>query len=420
LEFEVVLKSSGLITQNSALPMERGPIAEIDLSAVAHNLRAAKKIIGNRTVIAVVKADGYGHGAVEVSRRLVKEGASYLAVAYTSEAVVLRRSGIKTPIIVLFDKNNIEDYFKYSLIPVVHDVKTAQRFSKEAKARKHNINLHIKVDTGMGRLGFNMEDIEKEMSAISKMNSISVKGLMSHFSDAGLYDRSSPLVQVERFNKIRNILYGKGVKSLLCHMANSAAVMTLPESYLDAVRPGLMLYGCSPIHDTGFSPQASRRGDKMQDNPPLIPPLLRGDRGGLHHASCLKPAMTVKTKILSIRRFKKGTPVSYGGAFITARESLIAVLPVGYADGYPRILSNNADVVIRGKRAPVAGRICMDTTMADVTEIRGVSEGDEVILLGREKNTVVTAAELAEKAGTIPYEILTSLGNKSRRVYING
>lgn len=403
MEFEVVLKSSGLITQNSALPMERGPIAEIDLSAVAHNLRAAKKIIGNRTVIAVVKADGYGHGAVEVSRRLVKEGASYLAVAYTSEAVVLRRSGIKTPIIVLFDKNNIEDYFKYSLIPVVHDVKTAQRFSKEAKARKHNINLHIKVDTGMGRLGFNMEDIEKEMSAISKMNSISVKGLMSHFSDAGLYDRSSPLVQVERFNKIRNILYGKGVKSLLCHMANSAAVMTLPESYLDAVRPGLMLYGHSPIEPSAISRQSSVRNSELKTlNSKLI------------------PAMTVKTKILSIRRFKKGTPVSYGGAFITARESLIAVLPVGYADGYPRILSNNADVVIRGKRAPVVGRICMDTTMADVTEIRGVSEGDEVILLGREKNTAVTAAELAEKAGTIPYEILTSLGNKSRRVYING
>ena len=391
--------------------MERGPIAEIDLNAIAHNLRIAKKITGTGTVIAVVKADGYGHGAVEVSRRLVKEGASYLAVAYTSEAIALRRAGIKAPIIVLFDKNNIEDYLKYSLIPVVHDVKTAQRFSKEAKARKYTVNLHIKVDTGMGRLGFNMEDIEKEMSAIGKMNFISVRGLMSHFSDADLYDRSYALMQVERFNKAKSVLSKKGIKRIICHMANSAAVMTLPESYFDAVRPGLMLYGYSPIHDTGF---------KMQDNPPLIPPFLRGDRGGLHHASLLKPAMTVKTKILSLRRFKKGTPVSYGRTFVTARESLIAVLPVGYADGYPRVLSNNADVIIRGKRAPVAGRICMDTTMADVTEIGDVSEGDEVILLGRQKNTAVTAFELAERAGTIPYEILTSLGNKSRRVYING
>jgi alanine racemase len=390
--------------------MERGAIAEIDLRAIAHNLRTAKKITGALAVIAVVKADGYGHGAVEVSHRLVKEGVPCLAVAYTSEAVALRRAGIKAPIIVLFDKNNIEDYFKYSLIPVVHDTETAQRFSKEAKAKKHNLTVHIKVDTGMGRLGFNAEDIEKGMSAIGRMDFISIRGLMSHFSDADLSDRSYALMQIDRFNKARNVL-AKKARSVLCHMANSAAVMTLPESYFDAVRPGLMLYGCSPIHDTGF---------KMQDNPLLIPPLLMGDRGGLHRASCLKPAMTVKTKILSIRRFKRGTPVSYGRTFITARESLIAVLPVGYADGYPRALSNNADVIIRGKRSHIAGRICMDTTMADVTEIGGVSERDEVILLGRQKNTAVTAFELAEKAGTIPYEILTSLGNKSKRVYING
>ncbi|MBI1812042.1 MAG: alanine racemase [Nitrospirae bacterium] len=376
--------------------MERGPIAEIDFSAIAHNFKTAKKITGTGTVIAVVKADGYGHGAVEVSRRLVKEGASYLAVAYTSEAIALRRAGIKAPIIILFDKNNIEDYFKYNLIPVVHDVKTAQRFSKEAKAGKHNINLHIKVDTGMGRLGFNMEDVEKEMSAIGKMNFISVRGLMSHFSDADLSDRSYALMQVERFNKAKSILSKKGIKRILCHMANSAAVMTLPESYFDAVRPGLMLYGYSPI-------QSSVKNSELKTlNSKLI------------------PSMTVKTNILSIRRFKKGTPVSYGRTFITARESLIAVLPVGYADGYPRVLSNNADVIIRGKRAPVAGRICMDTTMADVTEIGDVSEGDEVVLLGRHKNTAVTAFELAERARTIPYEILTSLGNKSRRVYING
>ncbi|MDO8746715.1 MAG: alanine racemase, partial [Thermodesulfovibrionales bacterium] len=297
--------------------MDRGPIAEIDLSAIAHNFRIAKKITGNRSVIAVVKADGYGHGAVEVSRRLVKEGASYLAVAYTSEAIILRHAGIKAPIIVLFDKNNIEDYLKYSLIPVVHDIKTAQRFSKEAKARKYTVNLHIKVDTGMGRLGFNMEDIEKEMSAIDKMKFISVKGLMSHFSDADLYDRSYALMQVETFNKARNILGKKGIKPLLCHMANSAAVMALSESYFDAVRPGLMLYGCQPLETR----------DKRQET------------SNNSSSSLLTPAMTVKTKILSIRRFKRGTPVSYGRTFVTVRESLIAVLPVGYADGYPRVLS---------------------------------------------------------------------------------
>ncbi|MDP3260744.1 MAG: alanine racemase, partial [Thermodesulfovibrionales bacterium] len=221
--------------------------------------------------------------------------------------------------------------------------------------------------------------------------------------DAGLYDRSYALMQVERFNKARNILNKKGIKQIICHMANSAAVMTLPESYFDAVRPGLMLYGYSPIQSSVVSRQSSVKNSELKTlNSKLI------------------PSMTVKTKILSLRRFKKGTPVSYGRTFITERESLIAVLPVGYTDGYPRVLSNNADVIIRGKRAPVAGRICMDTTMADITEIGDVSEGDEVILLGRQKNTALTAFELAERAGTIPYEILTSLGNKSRRVYING
>ena len=268
--------------------MERGAIAEIDLSAIAHNLRTAKKITGTGTVIAVVKAEGYGHGAVEISRRLVKEGASYLAVAYTSEAIALRRAGIKAPIIILFDKNNIEDYLKYGLIPVVHDVKTAQRFSKEAKAGKHNINVHVKVDTGMGRLGFNMEDLEKEMSAIGKMNFISVRGLMSHFSDAGLSDRSYALIQIERFNKAKSILSKKGIKRILCHMANSAAVMTLPESYFDAIRPGLMLYGYSPIQSSVVSRQSSVKNSELKTlNSKLI------------------PSMTVKTKILSIRRFKK-------------------------------------------------------------------------------------------------------------------
>jgi len=382
--------------------MDRGPIAEIDLSAIANNFRAVKKITGAGTVITVVKADGYGHGAVEVARRLIKEGAACLAVAYTSEAITLKRAGLKAQIIVLFDKDNIEDYFKYSLIPVAHDTKTALRFSKEAKARKQNIGLHIKIDTGMGRLGFDMKDAEKEISAIGKMDFIKIAGLMSHFSDADLHDRSYALMQVERFKNIKNTLVRKGIKPLLCHMANSAAVMTLPESYFDAVRPGLMLYGCSPIKASGVRRQASGRNAHRSS---LIAQLV--------------PAMTVKTKILSLRRVQKGTPISYGRTFITTRESLIAVLPVGYADGYPRALSNNAEVIIRGKRAPVVGRICMDTTMADVTEIRGVSEGDAVVLLGKNKNIAITAFELAEKAGTIPYEILTSLGNKSQRVYHN-
>ncbi len=373
--------------------MDRGPIAEIDLEAIAHNFRIAKKITGNRPVIAVVKADAYGHGSIEASRRLVKEGASYLAVAYAAEAVALRQAGVKTPLIVLFDKYDMNNYFKYKLIPVIHDIKTAQAFSKEAKKRKQGISVHIKADTGMGRLGFNIDDLEKNINAIIKMDFLTVTGLMSHFSDADLSDRSYALIQLDRFNKLKNTMIKKGLKHLLSHIANSAAVMSLPESHLDAIRPGLMLYGYSP----------------MQPSAPSSQPSAPSSR--------LKPAMTVKTKILSLRKLKKGSPVSYGRTFITSRDSLIAVLPVGYADGYSRAFSNNSDVLVRGKRSPVVGRVCMDTTMVDVTDARGVIEGEDVVLMGRQKADAITASELARKAGTIPYEILTSFGNKSRKVY---
>lgn len=369
--------------------MDRGPVAEIDLEVIAHNYRIVKKITKNKAVMAVVKADAYGHGAIEVSRRLVKEGISYLAVAYTAEAIALRQAGIKTPIIVLFDRHDIPDYFKYDLIPVIHDIKTAQTFSKEAKKRKQGINVHIKADTGMGRLGFDIEGLAGKINSIAKMDSIIVTGLMSHFSDADLSDRSYALIQLDRFNSLRDTLIKRGIDAGLYHMANSAAVMSLPESHFDAVRPGLMLYGYSPSS--------------------LVP----------RPSSLLRPAMTVRTKILSLRRFRKGTPVSYGRTFITARESLIAVLPLGYADGYTRDFSNNSEVLIRGKRAPVVGRVCMDLTMVDVTDVRDVAEGDDVILIGKQKKDTITASELAMKARTIPYEILTSLGNRARRVYLH-
>ena len=373
--------------------MDRGPIAEIDLEAIAHNFRIAKKITGNRAIIAVVKADAYGHGSIEASRRLVKEGASYLAVAYAAEAVALRQANIKTPLIVLFDKYDMNNYFKYKLIPVIHDIKTARAFSKEAKKRKQGIDVHIKADTGMGRLGFNIDDLDKNINAIIKMDFLTATGLMSHFSDADLSDRSYALIQLDRFNKLKNTMIKKGLKHLLSHIANSAAVMSLPESHPHAIRPGLMLYGSSPMQPSALSPQLSAL------------------------SSQLKPAMTVKTKILSLRKLRKGSPVSYGRTFITSRDSLIAVLPVGYADGYSRAFSNNSDVLVRGRRSPVVGRVCMDTTMVDVTDARGVIEGEDVVLLGRQKANAITASELARKAGTIPYEILTSFGNKSRKVY---
>ncbi|MBI4690269.1 MAG: alanine racemase [Nitrospirae bacterium] len=391
--------------------MDRGAIAEINLKAIAHNFRATKAIAKNRPVIAVVKADAYGHGADEISACLEKEGVSYFAVAYTAEAVILRQNGIKTPIIVFFDGHDIRHYFKYNLIPVIHNIKTAQNFSKEAKKTGQRIEVHIKVDTGMGRIGFLMEEAVQKIIAISKMGFISVTGIMSHFPDADLSDRSYALTQLERFNIIKSDLTKVGIKSNMYHIANSAAVMSLPQAHLDAVRPGLMLYGYSPFQDARCRIQDTRY--EIEDRK-----LKNRESCIMNHVSSLRPAMTVKTKILTIRKLRKGTPISYGRTFITKRESLIAVLPIGYADGYMRTFSNNSEVLVRGRQAPVVGRVCMDTTMADVTDVRGVAENDEVVLLGKQKDDVITASELAMRSGTIPYEILTSLGSKSRKVYI--
>ncbi len=402
--------------------MERGLITEIDLNAVAHNFKAVRKTAGRSAVIAVVKADAYGHGAVEVSKKLEKEGASYFAVAYTGEAIQLRKAGIKKPIIVLFDRYEINDYFKYNLIPVIHDLNIARLFSKEAKRRKTKINVHVKFDTGMGRVGLFFDAVSDKLNEFFKMDRIKITGLMSHFSDADLADKSFAFQQLAVFKRIRDFFPLRGADALLCHMANSAAVLTFPESHLDAVRPGLVLYGYSPMQSTEHriqmtvasatrprtqagSLRRTRREHRTQTRDNII--------------SKLKPAMTAKTNILFLRRIKKGTPVSYGRTFITARDSVAAVIPVGYADGYSRLFSNNVDVLIKGHRVKIMGRVCMDLTIADVTDIDGVAENDEVVLLGRQKNEFISACELAEKANTIPYEILTSISARSRRIYKN-
>lgn len=367
--------------------MHRGAIAEIDLDCISHNLGLIRKVTG-LPVIAVVKADAYGHGAVAVSRRLLIGGASLLAVAYSEEAIRLREAGIDVPILVLFEREEISSLIDYKLIPVIHDTEMAERLSEEAKKKKTILDVHVKIDTGMGRLGFKSDVAIDEIKRIMNLGNLRIKGIMSHLSEADMADRDHAMRQIQEFTRIKGLLNDR-LKGVLYHIANSAAVFSLKDSYLDAVRPGLALYGYSPFPD------------------------LREDTV----VAELRPSMTVRTKILSIRRLKKGTPISYGRTFITTRESLIALLPVGYADGYMRSLSNNAYVLIKGKRVPVVGRVCMDLTMADVTGIDDVSTGDDVILMGRQGEEEITAWELAKRAGTIPYEIITSLGSRSRRIY---
>lgn len=366
--------------------MNRGAVAEINLSAIADNFKIVKKCVKDKAVIAVVKADAYGHGAVEVSKRLIKEGASYLAVAYIGEAIELRRVDITAPIIVLFNGTDIEGLFDFNLIPVIHDINTAVAISRVAQQRKTSIKVHVKTDTGMGRLGLSSDHAVEEILKISRMEGIVLSGVMSHFSDADLSDKSYAILQLERFNRIREMVSKRLKRKIMWHIANSAAVLTFEDAHLDAVRPGLMLYGYSPIVDSKEK---------------------------------LIPAMKVKTKVLCIRNLPPGSPVSYGRTFVTKRHSRIGALPIGYANGYSRVFSNNAEVLIRGKRAPVVGRICMDLTMVDLTDINDSKEGDEVVILGSQEGESITAHELAHKANTIPYEILTLLGSHSRKEYVD-
>jgi alanine racemase len=393
--------------------VDRGAVAEINLSAIAHNLKTVYRSVKERPVIAVVKADAYGHGCLEVSKRLIKEGISFLAVAYTGEAIYLRGAGITAPIIVLFDCEDINNFFDFDLLPVIHTSTAASALSREARKRGTTIKVHVKVDTGMGRLGLHGKHVIKDIINIADMEGVELAGLMSHFSDADLSDTSFAEIQLKEFNVIRDALYKKLNRNIFSHMANSAAVLNFEDAHLNAVRPGLMLYGYSPL---------------SQNTPSLTHPLRGGRqrRDGdseswtkIPEPTTLMPAMSVKTKILYIRNIPPGYPISYGRTYVTKRKSTIGVLPLGYADGYNRLFSNNGVVLVRGKRVPVVGRVCMDLTMVDLTEIRDVREGDEVIVLGQQGNETITAYELAQRAQTIPYEILTSLGSHSKKKYIH-
>ena len=340
---------------------------------------------GKRDVIAVVKADAYGHGAIEVARRLAAGGTAILAVAYTDEAKLLREAGITTAILVFFDQENPEDYFRYDLVPVLRDRTMVRMFSDEARKRGTPIPVHMKIDTGMGRIGFRPEQAVEAALEMAGMEGLRLEGLMSHFSEADLADRTYAGQQLKIFGDLRDAIQLKTGLNLLCHIANSAAVLSLPEALFDAVRPGIALYGYSPFEES-FG---------------------------------LRPVLTLKTKVLAVRNLPAASAVSYGRTFVTKRDSRIAVIPIGYADGYNRLFSNNAEMLVQGCRAPVVGRVCMDMTMLDVTDVSNVSEGDEVVILGRQGQQMITAAELAERINTIPYEILTSLGTRARKAYLN-
>lgn len=369
--------------------MSRHLRVSIDIDAIKNNFNILKKRLPQGIkIIGVVKADAYGHGAVEVSRVLENSGIDMLATAYLEEAIVLRQAGIRTPIIVLFDEPDPKKFLRYDLRAVLHNRNTIDTLSRILKAPSPSLHVHIKIDTGMGRLGFSPEEVITVIKRIRDVKSIKIEGIMSHFSEAELSSKESAKRQIELFKKITSEIKELLGYEPICHMANSAALFSLPQALLSAVRPGLMLYGYLP--------------------------------GSLEDRE-LRPAMKVNTELLTIREVPSGAPVSYGGTFITKRKSYIGIISAGYADGLMRSLSNRGYVLYMGRRVPIIGRICMDLTMIDLTDIiRGEErESKEVILLGSQENEGISAKDIASWADTIPYEVLTTFGGLGKKEFIS-
>jgi len=369
-------------------PRYRPTWAEVDMKAIEHNYKKVRKLVGKTTnIMVVVKANAYGHGTVEVSAVLEKMGVDYLGVATTDEAVRLRDHGIKTPILVLgsvlpeevrvlIEKNITLTLCERDLLDVVKK----ETFSCGVKAK-----VHIKIDTGMGRIGIWHEEALNFIKNLAQEKSIVIEGIYTHFSSAGRDDFFTNY-QIEAFEKLLKQLEEFDIRIPLRHAANSIATVDFKRSHLNLVRPGLIIYGMYPKH--------------------TFPKLIK-----------LKPALSLKTKIVYIKDTPPGRSISYGRTYVTQKQTKIATLPIGYADGYARNLSNRAEVLVHGKRAQVVGKVTMDQMMIDVGHIKGVKVGDEVVLIGKQGREEIRTEKLARLAGTIAYEFACGISNRVPRVY---
>lgn len=365
--------------------------AEIDLDAIAYNMKNIKSLVKDKDVIAVVKADCYGHGSLDVVPTLLENGASRLAVAVLTEGIELRNNSIEAPLMILgYTPLYLgEELIKYDLEQTVYDLEYAKELSHIALSINRKAKIHIAIDTGMGRIGFlpNEKSIQ-DVSEICSLEGLDVLGIFTHFSTSDEEDKKYTTEQLKKFTDFTAKLSSLGIEIPLKHVSNSGAIMDMPETYLDAVRAGIILYGYYP-------------SDEVNKN-----------------NLSLKPALTLKASITRVQEMDEDMYISYGRTFKTERKSLIATLPIGYADGYSRLLAKDAKVIINGKFAPVVGRICMDQCMIDVTDIGDVKVGDEVILLGEQGNLKFNADDIAQIVGTINYEILCMLKYRIPRVYI--
>ncbi len=369
--------------------------AEINLDAIASNYREIRKITDSSAkIMAVVKADAYGHGYLEVAKTLENEGVDAFAVALIEEGLQMRKSGFKQPILVLgaVPEEQYAAAIQNNISLTVFSEDVAQKLSRLASALGINVKIHIKLDTGMSRIGYVIGDghddeVIDEIMRIAALDGITVEGIFSHFSTSDEKNREYTLMQFERFTDICSRLEKRGLKNCIRHIANSAAIMMYPEMHLDMVRPGIILYGLYPSDEV--------------------------DRAKLR----LIPAMTLKAKITHIKTLEKGRGVSYGKEYITDGSVRVATIPIGYADGYVRAIAKEGRVLAAGQKVKILGRICMDQCMIDVTNVNNINVGDEVILFS---DSGISADDVASWMGSINYEVVCLVSKRIPRIYMKG
>jgi alanine racemase len=363
--------------------------ASIDLNALAYNLTQFRRILSpDCDVMPIVKANAYGHGAVEVAMALTSHGASRLAVAALGEGIVLREAGIKTPIVVLGPvfHEQISDLLAHRLTPVVSDPTLLAPLGRAAASQGRPYPIHLKVDTGMGRLGLTHNDLSSLMASRGVPASLQLEGLMTHLADTDGETTEVTEQQLVRFNQAIDTIKANGFRIPLVHAANSGGAVRFPQAQFSLARPGIMLYGYHTLPNSVPVPE-------------------------------LKPVLTLRTSVAQVRSIQAGQTVSYNGTFLARRPTRLAVLPIGYADGLSRRLSNRGHVLIGGQRVPIVGLVCMDMVVVDITQVPGIVVGNEAVLIGHQGQEQITATELATWAGTIPYEVLCSIGPRVPRLY---
>lgn len=395
---------------------------EVDLSAIRDNMRAITRFVGPRVgVLGVVKADGYGHGLVPAARAALEGGARMLGVAIPEEVARLREAGIDAPILIIGCSmpESAAQIVALDASAVVSYPDAARALADAARARGTHARLHVKVNTGMGRVGVRWNEAVEFIRHLAAMPGVELEGIMTHFATADYEDQTSAQTQLARFLDVLDGAAAHGIRPRYRHCANSAAITFLKETHLDLVRPGLILYGLSPVPmaadippETGYAgihpptkrvDYARERTEETRDRYVPLP---------------LRPALALKARVVQVNHLPAGDAVGYGLTYRTHRDSVFALLPLGYADGLARALSNRGWALIHGQRAPIAGRVSMDQTLIDVTEIPAVNVGDVAVLIGCQDEQCISAWEIGLAMGSIAYEALVSLGARLPRVYL--